>query len=311
MSYIFGPVSSRRLGRSLGIDLVPFKTCSLNCVYCECGATTHTTLERKEYVPTQDVLDEFYAWHARDGKTDVVTFSGSGEPTLHSGLGTITKAIKQKIHVPVCLLTNATLLFREDVRHDAALADIVVPSLDAADEEMFHTLNRPDPSLSFNTYIEGLRTFLNDYTGRVWLEIFLVPGMNDSLAYVTQIAQLARSLPVEKIQLNTAVRTPTEHNVRPCTKEHLQACAALFTPYAEIIASFPHVPTPTETLPDASDIPARICDILMRRPCSIDDLASGLHLRRVEVEHALEIVAHTHPLAHEEREGQTVYFIRI
>lgn len=307
MSYLFGPVPSRRLGRSLGIDLVPFKTCTLDCVYCECGCTTHKTLTRAEYVPTQKVISEFAEWHAQDGRADIVTFSGSGEPTLHSHIGEITDAIKNIAHLPVCLLTNATLFFMEDVRNDAAKTDIVVPSLDAGDDDTFQRINRPPESLSFENYCNGLISFAQEYTGRIWLEVFIVPGVNDSHESIEKIAKIAAQMPaIEKIQLNTAVRTPAEPDVLPCSHEQLQSFATAFTPHAEIIAAFSRV----QNGEDTGISSARIFDMISRRPCTLDDIIAGLNLRRTEAIKYLEELDALHRIDSEEREDKTYYFAR-
>jgi wyosine [tRNA(Phe)-imidazoG37] synthetase (radical SAM superfamily) len=307
MSYLFGPVPSRRLGRSLGVDLVSFKTCTLDCIYCECGCTTRKTLARAEYVPTSAVINEFAEWFAQDGHADIVTFSGSGEPTLHSHLGEITDAIKSIAHLPVCLLTNATLLFQDEVRKEAAKSDIVIPSLDAGDDDTFQRINRPPKSLSFEKYCNGLITFSHEYTGRIWLEVFIIPGINDTYESIEKIAGIAaRMSSIEKIQLNTAVRTPAEPSVQPCTHEKLESFVGAFTPHAEIIAAFTRVQDTEDT-----GIPStRIFDMISRRPCTIDDIISGLNLRRSEIIKYLEELDAMKRIDREERAGKTYYFAR-
>jgi len=180
--YIFGPVPSRRLGMSLGIDLVPKKVCSLDCVYCEVGKTTQLTLERKEYLKAGKIKEELTHYFNNNPDPDFLTFSGSGEPTLNISIGDILQFVKQiRPHIPVAVLTNGTLLFDQTVRNALKEADVVLPSLDAATEDAFRKINRPPDSLKIDSYIQGLIDFRKEYKGKIWLEIFILPGYNDSV----------------------------------------------------------------------------------------------------------------------------------
>jgi Fe-S oxidoreductases len=178
-SFLYGPVPSRRLGYSLGVDLLPFKTCSMDCVYCQLGGGARTTVRRRAFIPVETVLAGIENVLQRGDRVDAITFSGSGEPTLHPGLGRLIRAIKRKTAVPVVLLTNGSLFTRPSVRKDAAAADIVVPSLDAATEDAFRKINRPHPGLSAAAIIEGLAAFRRHFHGRLWLEVLFVKGIND------------------------------------------------------------------------------------------------------------------------------------
>ena len=172
-NYLFGPVPSRRLGISLGVDLVPMKTCTLNCVYCECGRTTHLALERKEYVPFDAVKEELTHYFSHNPGPDYVTFSGSGEPTLNSRIGDVVHSIKnQTSDIPIAVLTNGTLLFQKQTCDDIRDATVVIPSLDAATEKVFRKINQPHPQLKIDTIIRGLVQFRKDYSRQIWLEIF-------------------------------------------------------------------------------------------------------------------------------------------
>ncbi|RPI46755.1 MAG: radical SAM protein, partial [Bacteroidetes bacterium] len=177
--YIFGPVPSRRLGMSLGVDLVPHKVCSLDCVYCECGPTTKRTLDRKEYVLYGKVTEELDHFFIENPDPDFITFSGSGEPTLNTRIGDVLHFIKQKKPaIPVAVLTNGTLLGRKDVRDELMEADVVLPSLDAATPEVFRRINRPAHGLDLDEILEGLVSFRKEFRGEMWLEIFIIPGFN-------------------------------------------------------------------------------------------------------------------------------------
>lgn len=236
--YLFGPVPSRRLGRSLGIDVTPFKTCSFDCVFCQCGCTTRLITERGEFVPFAEVCDEIVRWLKDDGIADCITFAGSGEPTLYSRLGELIKFIKARTKIPVIVLSNGTLLHRIAVRDELLKADTVKVSLSAWDDVSFKKINRPAPGLLFDQVLAGLRDFRKVFHGELWLEVFLMEGFNASPDQVQKIASAAAEIRPDKIHLNTAVRPPAEAAVRPVAKEKLESLCDLFTPRAEIIASF-------------------------------------------------------------------------
>lgn len=178
--YLFGPVPSRRLGMSLGVDLIPHKVCTLNCVYCECGATTGLTADRKEYVPAYKVIKELELYFSENRKPDYITFSGAGEPTLNSAIGVVLDWIKENIpDVPAAVLTNGTLLSDPKLRKEILKADLVIPSLDAASPEAFKALDRPHESIRLADYIQGLIDFRKEYSGEIWLEVFILPDYNN------------------------------------------------------------------------------------------------------------------------------------
>lgn len=178
--YLFGPVPSRRLGISLGIELIPHKVCTLNCIYCECGETTRLTCDRKEYIPAASVIEELEHYFKENRKPDYITFSGAGEPLLNSSIATVLEWIKKEIpDIPVAVLTNGTLLSNPEVRKDILKADLVIPSLDAASLDAFNNLDRPHDSINLNNYIQGLIDFRKEYKGEIWLEVFILPDYNN------------------------------------------------------------------------------------------------------------------------------------
>ena len=236
--YLFGPVPSRRLGRSLGIDVTPFKTCSFDCVFCQCGRTTQLVSERAEFVPFEEVCAEITRWLKEDGAADCITFAGSGEPTLYSRLGELIGFIKARTDIPVIVLSNGTLLYRTDVRSDLLKADIVKVSLSAWDEASFQKINRPAAGILFTQLLAGEREFRKEFSGELWMEVFLMEGVNAGQNQVRNIAVAAVGIRPDKIHLNTAVRPPAEAGVLPVAKEKLAALCELFTPRAEVIASF-------------------------------------------------------------------------
>lgn len=271
--YLFGPVPSRRFGLSLGVDLVPHKTCSLNCVFCEVGPTTCLTIDRKEYVPTSEVERELIQWRAGGGKADVVSVTGSGEPTLHAKFGDILSFIKNKIGIKSVLLTNSTLMYLPDVRRSAASADIVKVTLSAWDEDSFRKISRPHPDLRFTSLLEGLQLFRQEYSGTIWMEVFIVPGINSGLEQVKAIAQLARTIRPDNIQLNTAVRPTAASGVGTISEVFLHEIKVLFEPKAEVIAKFAGKDSGKGTVDQEA-----ILAMLKRRPCTAEDVAVSFSL---------------------------------
>jgi wyosine [tRNA(Phe)-imidazoG37] synthetase (radical SAM superfamily) len=276
MSYVFGPVPSRRLGRSLGIDTVPFKTCSYDCVYCQLGRTTTLTTTRRNFVPVQEVVREVRA--GLDTAPDILTLSGSGEPTLYTDLGETIDRLHALCEIPVAVLTNGSLLGREDVRREVAKADLAIPSLDAGSEETFQAVNRPSADLTFEETVEGLHAFAASYTGRIWLEVFLLDGLNDQPEELESIARLASKAHPEKIQINTVARPTAEGFARPISRERMQAIATMFTPTAEVIADYQHVHDKACFASTRESVRA----LLLRRPCTLEDIAEGLGIHRNE-----------------------------
>lgn len=225
MKYIFGPVQSRRLGRSLGVDLLGKKICTLNCVYCEVGPTVCLTCERAEYAPGGEILAEVerFCRQAEQGrKLDVVTVTASGEPTLHQDFGRLLGEIKKIARRPVAVLTNSTTLPDPGVQTELQVADIVVPSLDAARLPAFLRVDRPATCLDLEEIIEALVRFSREYTGQLWLEILLVRGLNDSEEDIRALEETLSRMRIDRIQLNTVARPPVEPFARPVSGRRLR-----------------------------------------------------------------------------------------
>ncbi|MBL7077348.1 MAG: radical SAM protein [Kiritimatiellae bacterium] len=281
--YLFGPVPSRRLGRSLGVDLVPVKTCTFNCPFCEVGLTTAHTVARREYVPVDDVLAEFEDWLASGGEADIITVAGSGEPTLHSRFGDILAGIKACCDIPTALLTNSSLMHLPDVRAGASNASIIKASLSAWDQASFERVNQAHSSLSFETMVEGLRALRGVYSARIWMEVFLMAGVNDDPADVQKIADLAKGIRPDRVQLNTVVRPPADGQAGAVGPEALQKLAGLFEPHAELIAGFQGEPCCGATATEAE-----VVNMLARRPCTAADVAASFGLPQNESEVLLD-----------------------
>lgn len=284
-SRVFGPVPSRRLGRSLGIDLVPFKTCPYDCIYCQLGRTTNKTVERREWVSMDAVLDELKGKLVL--RPDYITLSGSGEPTLHSRLGEIIEHVQAMTDVPVAVLTNGSLLWQKEVRDEVSLADVVMPSLDAGDGAKFSFINRPHPSLKFDQVLDGLIALRQQFTGQYWLEVFLLRGYTAIEADVRRLAAWVKRIRPDRVQLNTVARPPTEEFALSVSPEALEMFARQFDPPAEVVAERP------SRLAKKSRVLARsaLIELLLRRPCTAEGVAAGLELNRLEVLKELEHLA--------------------
>lgn len=304
-TYTYGPVPSRRLGRSLGVDLVPFKTCTYDCVYCQLGRTTNLTLERAEYVPAGEVVDEVRAVLDSGAHPDVITLAGSGEPTLHARIGEIIDGIKGITDVPVAVLTNGSLLWMPQVAQELARADLVVPSLDAGDERTFQLVNRPHPELGFEQMVDGLASFAAGYRGRLWLEVLLVAGTTGTPAHVARIARLVERVKPDLVHLNTASRPPAESGVLPVPAEELESLRSLFPCPVEVVAESLEPGVVGED--DARAADERVLALLRRRPCTTADIATGLGAHAADVVKVVESLRARGAVTTITRDGRTYF----
>jgi wyosine [tRNA(Phe)-imidazoG37] synthetase (radical SAM superfamily) len=302
MAHLFGPVPSRRLGRSLGVDLIPPKTCPYDCVYCEVGVTTCQTQERFPY-QTEAIIQELADYLKDPGpKPDFITLAGSGEPTLNQDLGRIIREIKAMSRIPVAVLTNGALLYLPEVRRELAAADVVLPSLDTARAETYFAINRPLPELSFESLLDGLMSFRREYRGRIWLEVMLLKGINDTEAELALLRQALAKIAPDQVQLNTAVRPVVEAAARPLDADEMAAAAAFLGGPVEVIASF-----------DREDIAGLPCqdedlvEMLSRRPMTAPDLSKALGLPLVQVVARLKRLQDSGRISHNRYHDQEFY----
>ena len=274
--YIYGPVPSRRLGRSLEIDLVPFKTCTYDCIYCQLGRTTHKTMKRRAYFPVNEIMAELKQVLNAGETPDYIGIAGSGEPTLHSEIGLLIKEIKRRTATPVAVLTNGSLLWMPAVRADLMSADLVLPSLDAGDPRLYRRINRPCRGIAYERMVSGLIQFVQQFPGQVWLEIMLLGKLTGTPAAVTRIADGVSRIKPDRVQLNTVRRPPAEKFARSISMEQLQALRAFFAEPVDIIGEIPAEPAPLATGYTAED--HEIVAMLSRRPCTAEDVAAGLRM---------------------------------
>ena len=282
--YLYGPVPSRRLGRSLGVDIVPPKICTLDCIYCQIGKTTQTTIERKEYISADLIIEEISEALSQGLEADYITLAGSGEPTLNSGLGRMIDGIKKITDIPIAIVTNGTLLYMPEVRNDCAKADVVLPSLDAGDDEAFLKMNRPHPEISIEKLVSGLCEFRKQYSGQIWLEVFLVEAVNSYPEQIAKIKSAISKIRPDKVQLNTSVRPTAESNIRKLSPEKMNEIAVQIGSNCEVIADFSSKgDVDSENKHNkASNQDEMMIEtlflMLKRRPCSLDDICSSLNL---------------------------------
>jgi len=239
MKYIYGPVQSRRLGSSLGISLTPHKICNFDCVYCQLGKTNAISLECREYLKPEEVLNELKSWienNPDDAKgLNYVTFSGMGEPTLNSKIGQVIDEVRKLTPARIAVITNASLLSEPDVRRAIAGVDLIVPSLDAADQKIFVRIDRPGPGIKVQDIINGLISLRQESKAEIWLEVMLVKGLNDSLKHIKALKEAIDKINPDKIQLNSPVRSTTEKNVLALDKKELEAIKNIFGNKCEIV----------------------------------------------------------------------------
>ena len=278
--YIFGPVPSRRLGRSLGVDLVPYKTCTFDCIYCDVGRTTHKTISRRPFVSPEEIQRELeLTLSILDKKPDYVTLSGSGEPTLNNNIGEIIRKIKEVTSIPIAVLTNGSLLFRDEVRKDILEADFVLPSLDAITPALFEYINRPHSSFRIEEIVLGLIQFRKQYRGQIWLEVLFCRGVNDGKEEVEKLKEVIERIQPDRVQLNTSVRPPVEDFTFPLTFRQLEEIKERFGNNAEVVSEF------IGPMGDRFDFDkdVEIIQLIQRRPCTAEDISKVLGLRMEEL----------------------------
>ncbi|VGO17921.1 hypothetical protein PDESU_06523 [Pontiella desulfatans] len=303
--YLFGPVPSRRLGRSLGVDLIPFKTCTLDCTFCQLGETPCAVNERGDYVPMPDVLAELFQWLEADGQADHITLAGSGEPTLHSHFGDVFRWVKEHTEIPSVLLTNGTMLHVPEVRENAALADKVKVTLSAWDETSFQQMHRPAQGVTFDLLLKGEQAFRKEYTGELSVEVFIVEGVNSQVSNARKMVEVVHSINPDRIDINTAVRPPADSGVKAATEEHLHVLAELFGPKASVTASFRK--QGFQALEVSEDA---LLGLIKRHPASCSQLAKEFSLPEDRMFKMLRQMTGAGQLKEEQRDGEIYFFHR-
>ncbi len=293
--HVYGPVPSRRLGVSLGIDPIPLKVCSFNCVYCEVAKTTLLTTKRKEYVPADEILSEVknFLSDYNGPSIDYITFSGSGEPTLNSKIGYMIKEIKKMTDIPVAVLTNSTLLYRTDVREEIENADLIKCTLDAADNKYLKRVNQPADDVDIKNIINGIKALRKEYKGKIYIEVMIVKGVNDTDDNYAELRKVLKDLGADRIQINTVVRPPAFGFAKPLSDEELRHALEIINNGAEIIKPFNRKTNKAYR----KDLEQSIINSIKIRPQTIDDMEESFGVHRDEILKYLELL---------EKEGKVI-----
>lgn len=279
MKHIFGPVPTRRLGMSLGVDIIPYKTCTYDCIYCELGKTTNQTTVRQDYIAADVIIGDFEQYVSLlQSPPDYITISGSGEPTLNAKLGEIIDAIKGLSEIPVAVITNGSLLFMDQVKNDLLKADVILPSMDAVHPSVFRHINRPDPSLHVQDIIKGMIEFRSDYRGQIWLEILFCRALNDDRSEIEGIREQIEWIKPDRVQLNTVVRPSSCDFAYPLNDEQLSSIKHRLGAQAEVITTNTRWKSGTSF----ADREETIVNLISRRPCTCDDISHALRLHSHE-----------------------------
>jgi wyosine [tRNA(Phe)-imidazoG37] synthetase (radical SAM superfamily) len=270
MRFVFGPVPSRRLGHSLGIDTIPLKTCNWNCVYCQLGRSRPLVIERRVYFPVEEILSEVQEalrMHEQ-GEVDWVTFVGSGEPTLHSEMGRLIRGVKKLTDLPIAVITNGSLLYMPEVRQELSVADAVLPTLDAGCSALFRRINRPHPGISYELFVEGLTAFREIYRGKLWVEVMLVRGLNDTEQALSDLARVMRQLAPDGIHITLPTRPPAETWVEPSDEEGLMRASVILGETATVV----HPAEGTFRIKTQGPLQENILSLITRHPMHKKDL---------------------------------------
>ncbi len=301
MKYVFGPILSRRLGVSLGVDIVPYKHCSFDCVYCESGRTTQLSAKRAELVPTQDVIAELDQYLQKSPQLDYVTFSGNGEPALSTSLEKITDFMKANYpQYRLCLITNSSSYLEPRV-------DLLVPSLDAVSQDIFQKINRPVAGIKASQIVEDLAKFQKSFTGQMWLEIFLAAGVNDTQAELEKLVAAVQKIKPNRVQLNTLDRPGTESWVKPVSYQKLQQIAAL--PWGVPVDIPVRKDVDSSLVSLEGNLREQILNTIKRRPCTVVELAEILGVNLHALSKKVAKLVSKDELEYTDVSGQT--FVRV
>ncbi len=302
MKYLFGPVPSRRLGLSLGVDLIPPKTCSYDCLYCQIGKTTCKEIEPSAYVPVEAVIAELDETLAKV-QPDYVTFSGSGEPTLHVGLGQLIAYVKERTAAKVAVLTNGSLLYRPEVREGLLKADMVMPTLSTVREETYRAIHQPHDKLNVASLLSGLKSLRKTFRGQLFIEVMLLAGFNDRDEEIEALRQGVLEIAPDRVHLNTVVRPPANAKAIPLDRKKLEYIKRVFGECAEIIATAPI----KEKQHFQGTLSAAVLEMARRRPVTVEDVAGALDAPLSEVDKTVKALVHNGELRLQTHIGKDYY----
>jgi len=235
MKYVFGPVSSKRLGQSLGVDLLPPKSCTWNCIYCQLGKSRKFVTERQEFFPREEILEEVREALTVNTALDWITFVGSGETMLYKGIGWLVAEVKKLTNTPVAVITNGSLLYLPEVRQELLQTDAVLPSLNAGSEVLYELIDRPAAGLTFLQHREGLKAFRREYKGHLWIEVMLLGGINDTDAALNDLADVLEEINPDMVHLVLPTRPAPEQEIRLPSNDRLEQAIAILSKVAVVI----------------------------------------------------------------------------
>jgi wyosine [tRNA(Phe)-imidazoG37] synthetase (radical SAM superfamily) len=292
LKHVFGPVFSRRLGRSLGVDPVPFKTCNWNCTYCQLGRTSPLVRARGVYASCEDVLAQVReALEEHKEGVDWISFVGSGEPTLNVELGCMIRGIKEYATTPVAVVTNGALLFMPEVREDLLDADAVMPTVLAGSERLHKQIHRPAVGLGFADFVRGLVDFRREFGGQLWPEVLLFRDMNDGDEALQELVELLRRIEPDAVHLTLPARPPNESWVEPAEPERLDRAIELLGEVAPIMAA-DRSASPSE-MSMKGEIAEAVLGVITRHPMTAAELSSALGMPEAEIQEALAVLERT------------------
>ena len=307
---VFGPVLSKRLGNSLGIDVIPHKTCSYNCIYCQLGSEENTITDLTNYYSVDEIIYELKEALLNNKNIDYITFTGSGEPTLYKDLKKLIYEIKQITDIPVCIITNGSLLYKQEMRSNLLLADLIIPSLDAGNEETFKLIDNPNKEIDFNKMVEGLIEFKKVFKGEYWLEIFLLKGINDNEDELDDIIKIVKKIKPDRIQLITATRRVANEKAKALSDEELKKIKKYFNSKCDIEIDIPNISENhkgnTRILTEED-----IVNFLIRQPDTAYIIAKSFNENERKVKELLDLLIKKNKVREEIVNGVVSYAVNI
>ena len=307
---VFGPVLSKRLGNSLGIDVIPHKTCSYNCIYCQLGSEENTITDLTNYYSVDEIIYELKEALLNNKNIDYITFTGSGEPTLYKDLKKLIYEIKQITDIPVCIITNGSLLYKQEMRSNLLLADLIIPSLDAGNEETFKLIDNPNKEIDFDKMVEGLIEFKKVFKGEYWLEIFLLKDINDNEDELDDIIKIVKKIKPDRIQLITATRRVANEKAKALSDEELKKIKKYFNSKCDIEIDIPNISENhkgnTRILTEED-----IVNFLIRQPDTAYIIAKSFNENERKVKELLDLLIKKNKVREEIVNGVVSYAVNI
>lgn len=307
---VFGPVLSKRLGNSLGIDVIPHKTCSYNCIYCQLGSEENTITDLTNYYSVDEIIYELKEALLNNKNIDYITFTGSGEPTLYKDLKKLIYEIKQITDIPVCVITNGSLLYKQEMRSNLLLADLIIPSLDAGNEETFKLIDNPNKEIDFDKMVEGLIEFKKVFKGEYWLEIFLLKDINDNEEELDDIIKIVKKIKPDRIQLITATRRVANEKAKALSDEELKKIKKYFNSKCDIEIDIPNISENhkgnTRILTEED-----IVNFLIRQPDTAYIIAKSFNENERKVKELLDLLIKKNKVREEIVNGVVSYAVNI